>query len=87
MRDYIDAEKFLNDCQHGFITKRSTVTHFLACDVKLADILNFSHSADLFMLDFARAFDKVDYNIILKSCTMLVFKVTDLIGFLILRAT
>ena len=67
MRDYIEAKKLLDDCQHGFMTKKSIVTNLLACDVKLTNILNFGHSADLFLPDFARTYDKIDHNILLKK--------------------
>ena len=67
MRDYIHAKKLIDDCRNGFMIKKSKVTNLLACDVKLADILNSDHPADLFFLDFTRAFDKVDHIILLKK--------------------
>jgi len=62
-----DSKPLLNNCQHGFSKGKSTLTNLLSCDAKLAKILNDGDSADLVMLDFARAFDRVNHDALLRK--------------------
>ena len=48
--------------QHGFVPHRSTVSNLLQCDALIANYLNDSVPYDVFLLDFSRAFDKVEHH-------------------------
>jgi hypothetical protein len=64
LSDYIEANNLLDSAQHGFRRGRSTTTNLLECDNYIADSLNKGHSCDLVMIDFSRAFDRVDHNLL-----------------------
>ena len=51
--DHLDKHSSLNTFQHGFRQKRS-------CETQLADCLNGKGQIDAVLLDFSKAFDKVD---------------------------
>ena len=46
--------------QHDFLPNRSTTTNLMQCDVLIVQYLNAKIPCDIMMLDFYRAFDKVD---------------------------
>ena len=48
--------------QHGFVPHRSTVSNLLQSDALIANYLNDSVPCDVFLLDFSRAFDKVEHH-------------------------
>ena len=58
-------------CQHGFRKGHSTATNMLQCDAYIADCLNKGKSIDLIMIDFQRAFDKVDHNLLLHKLNLI----------------
>ena len=51
--------KLITDNQHGFMTGRSCTTNLIAFMNKLTKTVDNGDSADVFYLDFAKAFDKV----------------------------
>ena len=51
--------KLITDNQHGFMTGRSCTTNLIAFMNKLTETVDNGDSADVFYLDFAKAFDKV----------------------------
>ena len=51
--------KLITDNQHGFMTGRSCTTNLISFMNKLTEIVDSGDSADVFYLDFAKAFDKV----------------------------
>ena len=51
--NHLDKHSSLNTFQHGFRQKRS-------CETQLADCLNGKGQIDAVLLDFSKAFDKVD---------------------------
>ena len=53
--------------QCGFVPNRSTVTNLLQCDALIANYLNDNVPCDVFLLDFARAFDKVEHQILIEK--------------------
>ncbi len=62
---YLKDNALLTDSQHGFRKGRSTTTNLLSCDAEIARSLNDGKDIELFLLDFQRAFDKVDHGILL----------------------
>ena len=70
---FLDNNHFLSESQHGFRAGRSTTTNLIACDSRIASILNSGNQADLFLLDFARAFDKVNHSILIHKLNNLGF--------------
>ena len=52
-------EKLITDNQHGFLKGRSCTTNLVAFMNKLTEITDKGKSADVFYLDFAKAFDTV----------------------------
>ena len=71
---FLDNNHFLSESQHGFRAGRSTTTNLVACDSRIASILNSGNQADLFLLDFARAFDKVNHSILIHKLSNLGFE-------------
>jgi hypothetical protein len=61
---YMSSNKLSADCQHGFMSYRSTVTNLLQCDTVISQHLNNKHACDVIALDFSRAFDKVSHSIL-----------------------
>ena len=72
-QSFLDNNHFLSESQHGFRAGRSTTTNLIACDSRIASILNSGNQADLFLLDFARAFDKVNHSIFIHKLSNLGF--------------
>ena len=59
--DYLDANRILTDYQHGFRRRRSCESQLIETMHDLADSLGGSGQIDAVLLDFSKAFDKVDY--------------------------
>ena len=59
---HLDNHGILVDCQHGFRRKRSCETQLLITSHDLAEILNNHSQADVAVLDFSKAFDKVPHT-------------------------
>jgi hypothetical protein len=62
MMDHLVENGLLNNSQHGFIPGRSCATNLVIFMDKVTKIIDESSSADLFYLDFAKAFDKVPHE-------------------------
>ena len=56
-----------NPSQHGFREGRSCLSALLTVYDNIMLTLNSSSSIDMIYLDFAKAFDKVDHNILLNK--------------------
>ena len=65
INNYLDENELMNPSQHGFRSGRSTMTQLLGYYESIMDILVEGHSVDSIYLDFSKAFDKVDHNILL----------------------
>jgi hypothetical protein len=62
MMDHLVENNLLNTSQHGFIPGRSCATNLVIFTDKVTKIIDEGSSADLFYLDFAKAFDKVPHE-------------------------
>jgi len=58
---HLDKHKFLNEAQHGFRKKRSCETQLITTINDFSDCLNRKQQIDAILLDFSKAFDKVDH--------------------------
>ena len=62
---HLEANKFVGDFQHGFRTGRSCLTQLISHYTKILEHINHGSNVDVVYLNFARAFDKVDHDILL----------------------
>lgn len=58
---YFDKFNILDDAQHGFRKNRSCVSQSVTTLKDLADTLKNKEQTDAILLDFSKAFDKVDH--------------------------
>ena len=65
--EYLEDNNKLNEGQHGFRKGRSCVSQLLQhCDNLLENVKK-GHNVDVIYLDFAKAFDTVDHDILLRK--------------------
>lgn len=64
---YLDKYNLLNPNQHGFRTGHSCLSELLDHYDNILNLLNEGKNVDVIYLDFAKAFDKVDFNIVLQK--------------------
>jgi hypothetical protein len=62
LMDHLLENKLINDSQHGFMPGRSCATNVVEFMDVITKILDKGKSADIFYLDFAKAFDKVPHE-------------------------
>ena len=62
---YLEINDSLPDSQHGFRPNRSTVSQLLEQYDKILEALAGKHNMDIIMLDYAKAFDKINHSILL----------------------
>ena len=62
---FFDSNAILNDSQHGFRSGRSCVSQLIAHFEKVIEFLSQGSNVDVVYLDFSKAFDKLDFNILL----------------------
>ena len=65
--DFLDSKNFLSSVQHGFRQKRSCETQLLTTLRDFSQTLNTSGQTDAILLDFSKAFDKVDHKLLLSK--------------------
>ena len=65
--EFMNANNLYNNNQHGFRAGRSCLSQLLEHFDQLLDILEGGANVDVIYLDFAKAFDKLDFNITLKK--------------------
>ena len=64
---YLEDNKLFNNSQHGFRRQRSCLSQLLSHFEKVLSKLEADENVDVIYLDFAKAFDKVDHNILLQK--------------------
>ena len=65
--DHIESINGFNKNQHGFRKGRSCLTQLLAHHDNIINLLEEGQNVDVIYLDFAKAFDKVDHQIVLEK--------------------
>ena len=65
--DYLESSNILSDSQHGFRSGRSTLTQLLDHFDSVLFGLVEGDDTDTIYLDYAKAFDKVDHQLLLKK--------------------
>lgn len=68
--DHLEKHTILNDMQHGFRQKRSCETQLITTIDDFANCLNERGQIDSVLLDFSKAFDKVDHEGLLVKLDM-----------------
>ena len=69
--DHLELHSLLNDNQHGFRQKRSCETQLIITANDFSRCLNKHEQIDAVLLDFSKAFDKVDHKILLSKLSRL----------------
>ena len=64
---FLASNDLLNKNQHGFRSGRSCLTQLIAHHDHILSLLEEGLNVDVVYLDFAKAFDKVDHNLVLKK--------------------
>jgi hypothetical protein len=62
---HLEENSLLSDSQHGFRKRRSCLTQLIAHVDQIFQGLTNDEEVDVIYLDYAKAFDKVDHNILL----------------------
>ena len=65
MYDHLVVNSLLCPAQHGFRAKRSTVSSLLLTHNEYVNYAENKSDVDVILFDFAKAFDVVDYNLLL----------------------
>ena len=64
---HLVVNNLINETQHGFVPGRSTQSQLLAHYKDIYEALEEGVRVDTVFLDFAKAFDKVDHNILMRK--------------------
>ena len=67
IKEYLEATNVLHNAQHGFRSNRLTTSSMLICDTLIAEVLNEKAECHVIMIDFKRAFDKIDHSILISK--------------------
>ena len=62
---YLEINHLLPESQHGFRPNRSTVSQLLEQYDQILDALGNKYNIDIIMLDYSKAFDKINHSILL----------------------
>ena len=61
---HLTDNKLINPSQHGFMSRRSCLTNLLEYLEVLTSLVDAGHSMDVIYLDFAKAFDNPQWQVI-----------------------
>ena len=75
---YFDTNNLFNDFQFGFTKSRSTAEALICLTEKIYQNLNSKLSSALLLLDFAKAFDSVNHEILLRKMELMGVKDLEL---------
>ena len=64
---YMEENNLFNPSQHGFRSGRSCLSQLIAHYDRISQNLEHGHNVDVVYLDFAKAFDKVDFLVTMKK--------------------
>jgi retron-type reverse transcriptase len=64
---YLCLEDLLDNCQSGFRRNHSTTTALLKVLNDLKEAVNIGYVSFLLLLDFSKAFDKINHKILIKK--------------------
>ena len=64
---HFDSNDLLNPFQHGFRSKHSCETQLVNFTQEIFDNLENGKQTDLIIMDFSKAFDKVDHNLLINK--------------------
>ena len=67
LTDYLDKANLFNNNRHGFQSGRSCLSQLLEHQQEVLSALEDNAAVDVVYLDFAKAFDRVDYSILLSK--------------------
>ena len=62
LMSFFDKHELLSPFQHGFRSKRSCETQLLSFTQEIFDGLDKNKQTDVVVMDFSKAFDKVDHH-------------------------
>ena len=65
--EYLDSLNLFNAAQHGFRAGRSCLSQLLEHQMTIIEMLEEGKDVDVVYLDLAKAFDKVDYGILIQK--------------------
>ena len=65
--NYMEQHNLFNPTQHGFRSGRSCLSQLIAHYDRIVELLENGGNVDVVYIDFAKAFDKVDFGITLKK--------------------
>ena len=65
--NHLYRNQLLTECQHGFVRSRSCITQLLECLDAWTDMLDQGGSIDVVYMDYAKAFDKVAHERLLRK--------------------
>lgn len=69
----LQTNHIISPNQHGFIKKRSTATNLLCLNINITKALKSNKQLDVIYTDFAKAFDTVNFKILLSKLAKLGF--------------
>ena len=61
------TNELFSDCQHGFVPSRDCMTNLLSCMESWTEFLESGGYVDVIYTDFAKAFDSVPHERLLKK--------------------
>uniref|UniRef100_A0A2D4KL59 Reverse transcriptase domain-containing protein n=1 Tax=Micrurus paraensis TaxID=1970185 RepID=A0A2D4KL59_9SAUR len=64
---HLETSKVITSSQHGFVKNRSCQTNLISFFNIVTKLVDQQNTVDIIYLDFSKAFDKVDHNLLLSK--------------------